>query len=315
MEQATVQNKETIEGKEEDNRFYKIRNTGKCLSEGVSLLTEHFLRMLYLSLPISIPYAVSSAILAMVSTNLVVGVTPEKIIMFSVFSTISFLTLIGMLALVYRFVEVRIADENLGKQTLKSIYNRRFFALTLKSLCYVIITAVLVCIAVGLLVLYSLIGSKEMDLDKTTLKIVGLVLILLVFLIFAIAYRNVLPTVMLQKGSYVRPYLDGLKRGFRKWGKMMQISVLVFLLVGVVSFLLSAPAIVFTFVQSSALASQLNGDAVNLPDHFETWMFIILLVTEFVTFFISMVYFSPLSFTYASIMTEEEEAEGAIPMV
>ncbi|MBR4365522.1 MAG: hypothetical protein IKP43_01935, partial [Bacteroidaceae bacterium] len=120
MEQATVQNKETIEGKEEDNRFYKIRNTGKCLSEGVSLLTEHFLRMLYLSLPISIPYAVSSAILAMVSTNLVVGVTPEKIIMFSVFSTISFLTLIGMLALVYRFVEVRIADENLGKQTLKS---------------------------------------------------------------------------------------------------------------------------------------------------------------------------------------------------
>ena len=315
MEQATVQNKETIEGKEEDNRFYKIRNTGKCLSEGVSLLTEHFLRMLYLSLPISIPYAVSSAILAMVSTNLVVGVTPEKIIMFSVFSTISFLTLIGMLALVYRFVEVRIADENLGKQTLKSIYNRRFFALALKSLCYVIITAVLVCIAVGLLVLYSLIGSKEMDLDKTTLKIVGLVLILLVFLIFAIAYRNVLPTVMLQKGSYVRPYLDGLKRGFRKWGKMMQISVLVFLLVGVVSFLLSAPAIVFTFVQSSALASQLNGDAVNLPDHFETWMFIILLVTEFVTFFISMVYFSPLSFTYASIMTEEEEAEGAIPMV
>ena len=315
MEQATVQNKETIEGKEEDNRFYKIRNTGKCLSEGVSLLTEHFLRMLYLSLPISIPYAVSSAILAMVSTNLVVGVTTEKIIMFSVFSTISFLTLIGMLALVYRFVEVRIADENLGKQTLKSIYNRRFFALALKSLCYVIITAVLVCIAVGLLVLYSLIGSKEMDLDKTTLKIVGLVLILLVFLIFAIAYRNVLPTVMLQKGSYVRPYLDGLKRGFRKWGKMMQISVLVFLLVGVVSFLLSAPAIVFTFVQSSALASQLNGDAVNLPDHFETWMFIILLVTEFVTFFISMVYFSPLSFTYASIMTEEEEAEGAIPMV
>ena len=315
MEQATVQNKETIEGKEEDNRFYKIRNTGKCLSEGVSLLTEHFLRMLYLSLPISIPYAVSSAILAMVSTNLVVGVTTEKIIMFSVFSTISFLTLIGMLALVYRFVEVRIADENLGKQTLKSIYNRRFFALALKSLCYVIITAVLVCIAVGLLVLYSLIGSKEMDLDKTTLKIVGLVLILLVFLIFAIAYRNVLPTVMLQKGSYVRPYLDGLKRGFRKWGKMMQISVLVFLLVGVVSFLLSAPAIVFTFVQSSALASQLNGDAVNLPDHFETWMFIILLVTEFVTFFITMVYFSPLSFTYASIMTEEEEAEGAIPMV
>jgi len=315
MEQATVQNKETIEGKEEDNRFYKIRNTGKCLSEGVSLLTEHFLRMLYLSLPISIPYAVSSAILAMVSTNLVVGVTTEKIIMFSVFSTISFLTLIGMLALVYRFVEVRIADENLGKQTLKSIYNRRFFALVLKSLFYVIITAVLVCIAVGLLVLYSLIGSKEMDLDKTTLKIVGLVLILLVFLIFAIAYRNVLPTVMLQKGSYVRPYLDGLKRGFRKWGKMMQISVLVFLLVGVVSFLLSAPAIVFTFVQSSALASQLNGDAVNLPDHFETWMFIILLVTEFVTFFITMVYFSPLSFTYASIMTEEEEAEGAIPMV
>lgn len=315
MEQATVQNKETIEGKEEDNRFYKIRNTGKCLSEGVSLLTEHFLRMLYLSLPISIPYAVSSAILAMVSTNLVVGITTEKIILFSVFSTISFLTLIGMLALVYRFVEVRIADENLGKQTLKSIYNRRFFALALKSLCYVIITAVLVCFAVGLLVLYSLIGSKEMDLDKTTLKIVGLVLILLVFLIFAIAYRNVLPTVMLQKGSYVRPYLDGLKRGFRKWGKMMQISVLVFLLVGVVSFLLSAPAIVFTFVQSSALASQLNGDAVNLPDHFETWMFIILLVTEFVTFFISMVYFSPLSFTYASIMTEEEEAEGAIPMV
>ncbi|MBR3455464.1 MAG: hypothetical protein IKH26_09090 [Bacteroidaceae bacterium] len=315
MEQTTVQNNETVEVKDQDNRFYKIRNTGKCLSEGVSLLTENFLRMLFLSLPVSIPYAVSSAILAMVATNLVAGVTTEKIIMFSVFSSISFLTLIGMLALVYRFVEVRIADENLGKQTLNSIYNRRFFALTLKSLFYVIITAVLICIAVGLLVLYTLIGSKEMDLDKTTLKIVGLVLILLIFLTFAIAYRNVLPTVMLQKGSYLRSYLDGLKRGFRKWGKMMQISVLVFILVGVVSFLLSAPAIVFTFVQSSALASQLNGDAVNLPEHFETWMFITLLVTEFVTFFITMVYFSPLSFTYASIMTEEEEAEGAIPMV
>ena len=172
MEQTTVQNNETVEVKDQDNRFYKIRNTGKCLSEGVSLLTENFLRMLFLSLPVSIPYAVSSAILAMVATNLVAGVTTEKIIMFSVFSSISFLTLIGMLALVYRFVEVRIADENLGKQTLKSIYNRRFFALTLKSLFYVIITAVLICIAVGLLVLYTLIGSKEMDLDKTTLKIV-----------------------------------------------------------------------------------------------------------------------------------------------
>ena len=314
MESKTTQ-QVTTEVKEPDNRFYKIRNTGKCLSEGVSLLTEHFLRMILLSLPISIPYALSSAILAQVATNLVAGLTPQIIILLSVFSTLSFLTTIGMLALVYRFVEVRIAGKSLGEQTFKSIYDKKFFGLSIKALFYVIITAILAGIAIGLLVLYSFIGGKEMDLDKTTLKIIGLMLILLVFLIIAIAYRNVLPTVMLQKGSYVRPYLDGFKKGFKKWGKMMQISLLVFLLVGVVSFLLSAPAIVFTFVQSSALASQLSGDAVNLPDHFETGMFITLLVTQFVTFYVMMVYFSPLSFTYASIMTEEEEAEGAIPMV
>ena len=314
MESKTTQ-QVTTEVKEPDNRFYKIRNKGKCLSEGVSLLTEHFLRMILLSLPISIPYALSSAILAQVATNLVAGLTPQIIILLSVFSTLSFLTTIGMLALVYRFVEVRIAGKSLGEQTFKSIYDKKFFGLSIKALFYVIITAILAGIAIGLLVLYSFIGGKEMDLDKTTLKIIGLMLILLVFLIIAIAYRNVLPTVMLQKGSYVRPYLDGFKKGFKKWGKMMQISLLVFLLVGVVSFLLSAPAIVFTFVQSSALTSQLSGDAVNLPDHFETWMFITLLVTQFVTFYVMMVYFSPLSFTYASIMTEEEEAEGAIPMV
>lgn len=220
MESKTTQ-QVTTEVKEPDNRFYKIRNTAKCLSEGVSLLTEHFRRMILLSLPISIPYALSSAILAQVATNLVAGLTPQIIIMLSVFSALSFLTTIGMLALVYRFVEVRIAGESLGEQKFKSIYDKKFYGLSIKALFYVIITAILAGIAVGLLALYSFIGVKDMDLDKTTLKIIGLMLILLVFLIIAIAYRNVLPTVMLQTGSYVRPYLDGFKKGFKKWGKMM----------------------------------------------------------------------------------------------
>ena len=305
----------TAEMKEPDNRFYKIRNTGKCLSEGVSLLTEHFLRMVYLSLPLSITYAVSNAIVAQQATTLATGLVPSTIITMSVFSFLNYLATIGLIAFVYRMVEVRIADDSLKVQTFKSFYNSNFFSLSIKALFFLIVTVVFAAIAVALLALYSQIGSKEMDLDTTTLKIIGGVVLILMFLTFAIAYRNVLPTVMLQKGSYVRPYLDGLKKGFRKWGKMMQISVLVFLLVFVVSFLLCAPAIVFSFVQNAALVSEMNGDAVNLPEHFGTWMFITLLVTSFISFFILLVHVSPLSFTYASIMTEEEEAEGAIPMV
>ena len=313
--QTTIQDKEIIEGKEQDNRFYKIRNTGKCLSEGVSLLTEHFLRMVYLSLPVSIPYALSSAIIVQNTTNTVLGTLPPMTLSMSFFTTLNLIASVCTLAFVYRLVELRIENESVKTQTFKSFYNKNFLDLSIKSLFFIIVTSVLALIALGLLFLYSLIGVKEMDLDKTTLKIIGLMLILLVFLIVAIAYRNVLPTVMLQKGIHVRPYFDGFKKGFRKWGKMMQISVLVFLLVFVVSFLLCAPAIVFSFVQYSAMVSELNGDAVNLPEHFGTWMFITLLVTSFISFFIMLIYYSPLSFTYASIMTEEEEAEGAIPMV
>ena len=316
MEQSkALQDQGTTEGTEQDNRFYKIRNTGKCLSEGVSLLTEHFVRMLYLSLPVSIPYALSSAIIAQLSTHIISGLTTSMLVSILAFSTILFLCSIAMLALVFRFVEVKASNESLKQQTFKSIYNKNFFGLSIKALFYIIITSILAAIACGLVFLYMMIGSKDWDLDKTTLKVIGLVVILLVLLTIAIAYNNVLPTVMLQKGSFVRPYIDGFKRGFKKWGKMMQISVLVALLVGVVSFLLNAPAIVFTFVQRAALTSQLNGDAVNLPDHFEIWMFITLLITSFVSFYIQMLYFTPLSFTYASIKTEEEEADGAIPMV
>lgn len=317
MESPTTQ-QVTTEVKEPDNRFYKIRNTGKCLSEGVSLLTEHFLRMVYLSLPISIVYALSSTFIIQNATNTALrtlGVIPPMTLSTSLFTVLNLIASVCSLAFVYRLVELRIANESVKNQTFKSFYNKNFLDLSVKSLFFTIVSAMLFFIACGLIILYSLIGKKEMDLDTTTLKIIGGVVLLLAMLIFSIAYRNVLPTVMLQKGSFVRPYFDGLKKGFRKWGKMMQISVLVFLLVFVVGFLLCAPAIVFSFVQYSAMVSEMNGDAVNLPDHFGTWMFITLFVTSFISFFIMLVYYSPLSFTYASIMTEEEEAEGAIPMV
>lgn len=315
MEQPQAPIQENADIKENENRFYKLRNTGKCLSEGVSLLTENFRRMLFLSLPVCIPYALSTAIVVQMSTYLVASTSTQTIAFFVVSGILSILCFIGMLALVYRFIEIRADDGSLKPQTFKSIYNRNFISLALKALFFFAITLMLVGIVIVALYLYSKIGTKDMDLDKTILKLIGLVLVVLVFIIFGIAYNNVLPTLMLQKGNYFKATFDGLKNGFWKWGKMMQISVLVYLLETVVLFLLSAPSIVFTFVQSSALTSQLNGDAVNLPENFKTWMFITLLVTQFATFFIQMIYYTPMSFTYASIKTEEKEAKGDIPLV
>ena len=287
------------------NPFYIYRNIRKCLSEGVSLLTDNFWHTVWLSLPVIVA---CSAILGFVVIQSGETIATDSTSMAQVVVWLALLTVAFLLlkTLIYTFLSFKVKEVPKKTLTFRRLYGKTFINLLPKALLYVVVTMALIGgVAYGIHLFLSLFQpqSEAMMVVKT----VSVVMFVLLFIILFIPYQNVLPTLMMLHGNPFALMMRGWASGFRYWGKMMQMSVLVKLFVFFVSLLLASPGLIFLMVNQSAVSSAAEGDTVVLPSFYSA----LLVGTVFLTFVLeSLLAFvdnAPFAYLHASIKVDEEE--------
>lgn len=292
---------DNIEGKKE---FWIYRSVSRCFSDGVSFLTDDFLKLLSRSLPIALPLAAFMAYgLYLISNVQALVVSPAIGIIISVIAVLLFVFYTAMEAFIYSSVKHRADGEDISSFKFKFAY-RKMLRLFPKILLFNVISLVLSAIPAVLFYLPTLIVRDSVETDIA--YYVALVVAFIATIVLLVPYNMVLPTIMFGKGGFFKSLYKGYTLGMKKWGKVFALSLVVTIIVNVVSALLLSPAIIFSMIQYSASVSMFNGDAVNLPDNFILWTSVILFLSSFMSLILMWIQRIPFVYQYVSFVVDEK---------
>lgn len=260
--------------------FYRYRNLQACLSQGISFLTDHFWRLLYVALPVAVPFALLLTLLAMQACygRFFLGETAgvvccSVVVLLCLVAGSAYTAYIGCLML--RSIE----DKPLVGIRFRLVYDGRFRRLGFRSLAVYALEAV----GVGLFALVWwvldgwLLGSQPVFFSWL---LAGLLAVVLCILLVPMA--QCLQAALLLDEPLGRGLVRGYRLGMAKWGKVFSLSLLTGMVSGVVCALLLSPALVASLAQLGAIQSELAGDAAELPAAFPLLTAGILLVSMLV---------------------------------
>lgn len=312
--------KKTSENQQSE-QFYTYRGISKCLSAGISFLTDNFLYLIKISLPIAILYSIINGALAYflsdthISQSLytIVGGANTSglgvVISFLLLCLLSYASTCFMLGLLYRLMCIHSHDIPLDKDNMLSTL--KFSAkYGVKAFCFYLIPLFIV-LAFSTVSHYALMKNIANGAVFPWLTLGIVILIVIALLVFALPLSIALPAMYLEKGNAFKNCLYGYKKGIKSWGKVFCLSLLLVMLVGLIDFVLLMPALSMISCYHAATDSILNGDAVTMPSGFHFWYAIVLFVSYFILFFVSWVSHTPFCYLYASIKSDElEEAKN-----
>jgi len=294
-----------MEKKETKKKFFSYRNVKSSLSDGISLFTDNATHLFKLSLPVLVVYSLLVTLCFDAFSTLGIG-GQLSLVWLGVACVSAFIAATIIKPLIYNVIRKESKGIEIKSLTLRTFYDRSFFSLLGRIAVYNLISLFLIALAVAIVFFY--IKVPVSDKGPELIKLAGFILLFIFFLVFVIAYRLVLPYVVLGKVRNVfKSVTKGLKKGFRYWGKMMQMSVLVFFIVSIIAVLILSPAIISSLVDRAALISMVQGDAVDLPSSFGLFRILVTFISTFIVANVMFVNYSPLAYTYASIVTDEEE--------
>lgn len=301
----------------EKSALYQYRSVQKCLSEGISFLTDHFLRFLWLTLPVSVPFALVVAALVYLACDVTV-VTDEAMLKGAVcvLSALTFVLSAVYVALIYRLLKLDDKGYDMKHLSLRRLYSKSLWPMVLKSLVVfllLMLAEAVFCVAAQYV---QQVPTDDVMVTLAT-KIVGIVVIVLVAVAVLTPASLCLPGALLGKeGSFFRNILMAYQWGWRRWGKVFSLNLLVGLIVGVVSTLLFAPAIVVGLMQRNATLSIMGGDAVDLPSSFGVWVAVVFVVSAFIYTLLLWLQHVPTAYQYvtAKVSVDEEQSQKK-PMI
>ncbi len=299
---------------QKEQSFYSYRSVAKCLSAGISFLTDHFWHLVKLSLPVAIPLCLVLAASIYVSSDVSLLANPVNLLMTE--GVLTFLLVLLTAAFVgFVFNMVRMKSEELDLRTvrLKDAYKKPFFKLTVNAFVVSVIFMV-VAFGFGWLMMKSMMREAH-DMSEVVENVVGAIIVLLIMIAVFVPTGFCLPNVELGEGSLMKKFWKGYKLGWKKWAKLFALTLVVGIIVGVVSILLMSPAIVISLMQRNASLSLLEGDAVHLPSLFPLWEVVVLLISTFLMTILSWIQYLPLAYLYASVKDDMGEDKGALPMI
>lgn len=296
--------------------LYRYRSIQKCLSEGVSFLTDHFLQFVRLTLPVSIPFAVVVAALIYLACD--VTIVTDGTLLMAVVGGLTGLTVAltsVYIALIYRLLQLQDEGCDMKGLTFRRLYGKRLWPMALKALA----VSLLISLATTLLCLamQHILHLPEDDVLLTTAsKVVGLVVIALVAIAVLTPVTLCTPGALLGDGRFFSNVWTAYKWGWRRWGKVFSLNLLVGIIVWVVSTLLFAPAIVVGLMQRNATMSIMGGDAVDLPASFGFWVAVVFILSAFVYTLLLWLQHVPLAYQYATAkVSVDEEQSQKKPMI
>lgn len=300
--------------------FYTYRGVTKCLSAGISFLTDNFLHIVKLSLPFAVSFAVvMSAITYVCSNSLfqkilagqVEGSEVSAVTLFAslgVLYVLMFVIVVLFMGLIFRLVHIYTHDLPLKKYkylpTLKSSlkYSGKIAAI------YAVV--LVLSFVFGMLSVVPFLFGGEGNFILGIKLLVSLVVIV-ALLVFALPLNIALPAMIFEKGKPAKTAWYGYKKGLKIWGKVFCLNLLIGILGMFIMFVLSMPSLTMISSFNAATLSQMNGDSVQLPAGFNMWYVIVLFITYYLFSFMFWIQSVPYCYLYASIKHDEiEEAKN-----
>lgn len=294
----------------EKSKLYQYRGVQKCLSEGISFLTNHFLRFVRLTLPVSLPFALVVAALIYLACD--VTVVTDGTVLTAVAGGLSGLCVVltvFYVALIYRLLQLNDEGYDMNRLTFRRLYTQALWPLFFKALgVTLLITLIEACFCYAFQYIWQLTPDDE--LISFASIVVGLVVLSLVALAVLTPLTLCTPGALLGQEGFFRDISTAYRWGWRRWGKVFSLNLLVGLIVWIVSTLLFSPAIVVGLMQRNATMSMMQGDAVDLPGGFGFWVAVILFVSAFIYTLLLWLQHVPVAYQYASAKVSDEEEHG-----
>ena len=288
--------------------FFAYRNLQQCLSQGISFLTDHFLRFLWLSCPVAAPLALLLALLVFHACYLRYYVGgPAATVLLAIVSLIILLCASAYIGFIHRLLVRHKEGLSFDRLPFRKAYDRLFWRLSLYALVVNIFTLLIaaVCIAFGWAVDHWVIGSHPPFFHWAWASLIALLLILVLCPV-----NQCWAACALSGKSLWAALLSGYRLGWQRWAKVFSLSLLTSIIVCGVSLLLLSPAGVVALTQMSATQSQLAGDTVILPAGFAVSTFVILFISMAICSLLNWVQLVPQAYLYASFSTQAASEEA-----
>lgn len=298
--------------------FYSYRNIGKCLSAGISFFTDYFRHWLWLTLPLAVPLAVLMGLQLYLSSDM--HLYAESAATFLTLLAANAVLLIILIVLfegfVYHMINKHAQGIDLQLVTMRTAYTRRWLGLSLRALLTNVLVLIPILLVITVFVATAVWWIDLNDAIEAISFIAIAIIVLLIVLLLLLPAQLCLPSVMLNKGSFFKSFWTGYKWGWKKYGRVLALSLLVCIGVAIISQLLTLPASVLLLLQQAATASKLAGDAVDLPSYLEPFAITVLILSSYLSVLLMFVERIPMAYMYASVKTDiEEEESKKLPLI
>ena len=270
--------------------FYTRRNIKECLFEGVKLFcnnTSSLIRLFWAILLVCSLLVTATIILSVTQTSepsnpsTTIQIAYIAMLLLSLFASCVFQTAI------LTAVHLKSSSYDLSKVTLSFFYKEMK-----KHLCYM---SVWYIITVLLLMLFSFIPS--------TYNVI-------VILLFSWFTALVTPSLVFSGKTFVRSVRYALRLGITYNMKVLGLVLLLSVTVGILILITSTPLLLSTVMLQTAWQAYLSGDilkaSIFVISH-PSIIISVMLFSTFVTLFIQIMYYFPLTYLYSSIVVSYEE--------
>lgn len=298
--------------------FYSYRNIGKCLSAGISFFTDHFRHWLWITLPLAIPLALLLGVLLYLSSDmrLLAESSATYLTILGIDTVLIVLLTVVFEGLIYHLIYKHSQAIDMQSVTLRTAYDRRWLLFSLRSLLVSLLILVPVLLVVCALVAVAVWAIDFQNAFEAVVFMMIAIVLLFMLIIVLIPAQLCLPSVILGEGRFMQKFWTGYKWGWRKYGRVLGLTLLVGIGVSIISQLLTLPATVLMLLQQAATASQLAGDAVDLPSYLAPFAIIVLVLAGYLSVLLMFVGRTPMAYLYASVKTDIEEEESTkLPII
>ena len=263
------------------------RGIGRCLSDGVSVLTDSFWRMILLVLPAVLPLAVlGTATLFVVSdvrcfANSVIGLDVFQIIM----GVLIVLNSAVVLAVVYRLIDLRLQGMAMKRIRMHNIYNSQLVVKSAEYLVAQLVFAVVVGVFMaGAWFAYNM-EITESDIELQVFQVSAYVILALLLIAVASPLLLCYPSVQFVKGNVFKRLWFGYRHGWRRWGKVFSLGLLSYMIVYIIGMLFAIAMVMIYMERVVATNSMMNGEG----DSLTFWEHIVAVMVFLFVFFVTSV--------------------------
>lgn len=288
-----------IEETEKKAPFYSYRSVGQCLSAGISFFTDNFLFMLKVSFPVLV---ISGALISVYFSS----VSPSGP---SLIGSLASLGSMFMEFVIIGMVMRLILQESMGKGFLGynswTLFRASLGQIKRCTIIYITLFVVfMLLMAPTICAFFPLMNMGT----PVVFAVVALLNLILVIFLFEVPANMALYYGVLENGSLWKNVWNGFKKGYKYWGRIFGLELIMFAVVAFICFCFALPAGVFAIAKNSMLQVQAMGDKVDDLDVINCWFMFVSFLSGFLCMFVHLVNVPVFGYLYATIKVSEEES-------